>query len=98
MNDFTVLSNLSWTLTHQRYAVSIYNFSILDEKHPLFGFFLSLFVGDELILIEECLGWYRGYKLRIPSKIGIFPSSFVHIIDGTLIDGGNFQCLLSFFQ
>ena len=83
------MSNNSWTSVKHKFAVAVYNFV------PTFGIitagcnnFLSIFVGEEIIILEECLGWFRGYRHHHPSNIGIFPSSFVHILDCLLINEG----------
>ena len=57
-------------------AVAIYNFDACKVEQ------LSLQVGDNLVLLEECVdhGWYRGFiKGRKTSRRGIFPKSYVHL-------------------
>ncbi|XP_011679069.1 dedicator of cytokinesis protein 4 isoform X5 [Strongylocentrotus purpuratus] len=47
---------------------------------------LPLEIGDAVHILEENMGWYRGYCSKKPSVPGIFPTSYVHIreppIDG----------------
>ncbi|XP_041458048.1 dedicator of cytokinesis protein 3-like isoform X4 [Lytechinus variegatus] len=40
---------------------------------------LPLSIGDAVHILEENMGWYRGYCSKKPMVKGIFPTSFIHI-------------------
>ena len=83
------MSNISWRSVKHKFAVTIYNFvPTFDSAASGYHNFLSILVGEEVIILEECLGWFRGYRHHHPNNIGIFPSSFVHILDCLLINEG----------
>ena len=81
-------SNFSWNIVKHKFAVAIYNFVPTCDDSPFFPTYLSILVGEEIIILEECSGWYRGYRHHHQSTMGIFPSSFVHLLDCFLINEG----------
>ena len=89
MNLDTLPSNTTWNTVKHKFAVAIYNFVPTCDDSSFFPMFLSILVGEEIIILEECSGWYRGYRHHYQSTIGIFPSSFVHLLDCFLINEGN---------
>ena len=82
------MSKTMTTSVKHKFAVAVYNFVPIFDHTAGCPTFLSILVGEEIIILEECLGWFRGYKHHHPSSIGIFPSSFVHILDCLLINEG----------
>uniref|UniRef100_H3BAQ7 Dedicator of cytokinesis 5 n=1 Tax=Latimeria chalumnae TaxID=7897 RepID=H3BAQ7_LATCH len=61
---------------------AIYNYEATQEVE------LSLQVGDTVCILEMFEGWYRGYTLRDKSKKGIFPASYIHLMEVVLEDRG----------
>jgi hypothetical protein len=63
----------------KRFAVALY-FYTAGSKHEL-----SLNIGDQIQVEEETEGWYRGYLIKSatssPNKKGIFPRSYVKLLD-----------------
>ncbi|KAL7981409.1 hypothetical protein Chor_002305 [Crotalus horridus] len=68
--------------------LAIYNYkAVLDVE-------LSLQVGDTVHILEMYEDWYRGYSLRNKSKKGIFPSTYIHLKEATVQDGGQNETVI----
>lgn len=77
--------DIKWKqLDSELIAIASYNF---HEGIPGFSkkftnkHYLPLFIGDVVVIIEECSGWFLGYLESDPSRIGIFPANYVQIFD-----------------
>lgn len=77
--------DIKWKqLDSELIAIAIYNF---HEGIPGFSkkfnakHYLSLFIGDVVVISEECSGWFLGYLESDPVRVGIFPASYVQIFD-----------------
>lgn len=63
-----------WTPTKtKKYGVAVYNWN----GETRYG--LPLEIGDTVQILEECLGWYRGFATKNRSIKGIFPGNYIHI-------------------
>lgn len=63
-----------WTPTKtKKYGIAVYNWN----GETRYG--LPLEIGDTVQILEECLGWYRGFATKNRSIKGIFPGSYIHI-------------------
>ncbi|XP_022903729.1 dedicator of cytokinesis protein 1 isoform X3 [Onthophagus taurus] len=56
------------------YGVAIYNFNGDGEK-------MCLKCGDAVHLFEECNEWYRGCLVYDRKVVGVFPKSYIHLIE-----------------
>uniref|UniRef100_A0A8D0E8M0 Dedicator of cytokinesis 5 n=1 Tax=Salvator merianae TaxID=96440 RepID=A0A8D0E8M0_SALMN len=72
----------------EKYGVAIYNYDALQDVE------LSLQVGDTVHILEMYEDWYRGYTLRNKSKKGIFPSTYIHLKEATVQDGGQHETVI----
>ncbi|KAH8388441.1 hypothetical protein KR093_006384, partial [Drosophila rubida] len=48
---------------------------------------LNLDVGDALIILKETTHWYYGYKQKAKETRGIFPKSYVHLCEYSIVNG-----------
>ncbi|ETE68227.1 Dedicator of cytokinesis protein 5, partial [Ophiophagus hannah] len=67
---------------------TIYNYKAVQDVE------LSLQVGDTVHILEMYEDWYRGYSLRNKSKKGIFPSTYIHLKEATVQDGGQNETVI----
>ncbi|XP_028564070.2 dedicator of cytokinesis protein 5 isoform X1 [Podarcis muralis] len=72
----------------EKYGVAIYNYDAVQDVE------LSLQVGDTVHILEMYEDWYRGYTLRNKSKKGIFPSTYIHLKEATVQDGGQHETVI----
>ncbi|XP_067326775.1 dedicator of cytokinesis protein 5 isoform X1 [Anolis sagrei] len=72
----------------EKYGVAIYNYDAAQDVE------LSLQVGDTVHILEMYEDWYRGYTLRNKSKKGIFPSTYIHLKEATVQDGGQHETVI----
>ncbi|XP_026527103.1 dedicator of cytokinesis protein 5 [Notechis scutatus] len=72
----------------EKYGVAIYNYKAVQDVE------LSLQVGDTVHILEMYEDWYRGYSLRNKSKKGIFPSTYIHLKEATVQDGGQNETVI----
>ncbi|KAJ6658653.1 hypothetical protein lerEdw1_019813 [Lerista edwardsae] len=72
----------------EKYGVAIYNYDAFQDVE------LSLQVGDTVHILEMHEGWFRGYTLRNKSKKGIFPSTYIHLKEATVQDGGQHETVI----
>ena len=54
-----------------------------DENSP---WHLSFFVGESLIILEECRDWYFGHSISNSALCGVFPKSYVFLVSNLFID------------
>ncbi|XP_053947178.1 dedicator of cytokinesis protein 1 [Anastrepha ludens] len=73
-----------WKEANSKHAFGIAkcNFDQEDKPHRL-----SLDVGDLVVILKETTHWYYGYKQRHKDQRGIFPKSYIHLCDYTIING-----------
>ncbi|KAI6650438.1 Dedicator of cytokinesis protein 3 isoform X2 [Oopsacas minuta] len=73
-----------WALTHhtRQIALVIYPFT---ARAP---YELSLILGAQMEIVEQNSGWFRGYDSTKPDEKGIFPATYVHVIDSTTVQQG----------
>ncbi|XP_054853310.1 dedicator of cytokinesis protein 5 isoform X1 [Eublepharis macularius] len=72
----------------EKYGVAIYNYDAVQDVE------LSLQVGDTVHILEMHEDWYRGYTLRNKAKKGIFPSTYIHLKEATVQDGGQNETVI----
>lgn len=46
--------------------------------------YLQLFIGDVVVIVEQCDQWFRGYVDGDCANLGLFPSTFVQVFDENL--------------
>jgi hypothetical protein len=66
-------NNIWITFNCKQLAIAIHNYKSNS------GHSLQLSVGELVVILQECNGWFRGYSQRNCAKLGIFPSNFVQI-------------------
>ncbi|XP_067619455.1 dedicator of cytokinesis protein 1 isoform X2 [Eurosta solidaginis] len=66
----------------QAYGIAKCNFDQENKPHRL-----NLDVGDSVVILKETTHWYYGYKQRHKDQRGIFPKSYIHLCDYTIING-----------
>nr|XP_018899728.1 PREDICTED: dedicator of cytokinesis protein 3 isoform X2 [Bemisia tabaci] len=71
---------------HKKFAVAIYNWNGCDTRYGL-----SLEIGDTVQILEECMGWYRGFCTKNRSIKGIFPCSYVYVKPCKIENEGLFE-------
>ncbi|XP_065221520.1 dedicator of cytokinesis protein 2 isoform X3 [Planococcus citri] len=57
------------------YGIAIHNYQEVGE------FRIKLTVGECVRILQECEDWYYGYATKNKLVLGIFPRSFIHIMD-----------------
>ncbi|XP_037945652.1 dedicator of cytokinesis protein 1-like isoform X2 [Teleopsis dalmanni] len=68
--------------TKQVFGIAKCNFDQDIKPHRL-----SLDVGDSVVILKETTHWYYGYKQRYKDQRGIFPKSYIHLCDYTIVNG-----------
>ncbi|XP_068155287.1 dedicator of cytokinesis protein 1 isoform X1 [Drosophila tropicalis] len=48
---------------------------------------LNLDVGDAVIILKETTHWYYGYKQKDKEHRGIFPKSYIHLVEYNIVNG-----------
>ncbi|XP_054081200.1 dedicator of cytokinesis protein 1 isoform X2 [Zeugodacus cucurbitae] len=73
-----------WKEANSKHAFGIAkcNFDQEDKPHRL-----SLDVGDSVVILKDTTHWYYGYKQRHKEQRGIFPKSYIHLCDYTIVNG-----------
>ncbi|XP_004537877.1 dedicator of cytokinesis protein 1 isoform X3 [Ceratitis capitata] len=81
----TVAETLSvWREANSKHAFGIAKCNFDQENKP---HRLSLDVGDSVVILKETTHWYYGYKQRHKDQRGIFPKTYIHLSDYTIING-----------
>ncbi|OAD58781.1 Dedicator of cytokinesis protein 3 [Eufriesea mexicana] len=55
---------------------------------------LPLEIGETVQILEECIGWYRGFSTKNRAVKGIFPSSYVYLKPCKIENEGLFESVI----
>ncbi|XP_017848453.1 dedicator of cytokinesis protein 1 isoform X2 [Drosophila busckii] len=66
----------------QTFGIAKCNFDQDAKPHRL-----NLDVGDAVIILKETTHWYYGYKQKAKETRGIFPKSYVHLCEYSIVNG-----------
>lgn len=61
-------------------------YTVIDNYQEVGKYRIKLTVGECVRILQECEDWYYGYAGRNKSVLGIFPKSFIHIMDASFRD------------
>ncbi|XP_044743403.1 dedicator of cytokinesis protein 1 isoform X2 [Chrysoperla carnea] len=71
-----------------RYGIAIHNYFTDDGPHRL-----QLTVGETVSILKENGDWYYGYTSKNLKEKGIFPKSYIHLIECTVEKVGNIEII-----
>lgn len=79
-NDSVVVNGNGWTLVSPKLmAIAIGNYI---AKSPTSHHYLPLYLGDVVVIVEQCTNWFRGYLDNGgEGRLGIFPASHVLLFE-----------------
>ncbi|XP_070136941.1 dedicator of cytokinesis protein 1 isoform X2 [Drosophila bipectinata] len=66
----------------QAFGIAKCNFDQENKPHRL-----NLDVGDAVIILKETTHWYYGYRQKAKETRGIFPKTYIHLCEYTIVNG-----------
>ncbi|XP_034662928.1 dedicator of cytokinesis protein 1 isoform X1 [Drosophila subobscura] len=73
-----------WSDCNAKQAFGIAKCNFDQERKP---HRLNLDVGDAVIILKETTHWYYGYKQKAKETRGIFPKTYVHLCEYSIVNG-----------